>query len=223
MALPSNRAAFKNYCLKNKYTKWYFDLIEKALKRNWSKKTAPCYVECHHYTPTSIVGKNKNTVYLTAREHFVCHLLLVKMLEGEYKAKMVWAIMQMKGKKERYINSFLYEIAKTKIKHSDISKIKMSNTRKNSGMYIGEKNPMFGKKGILSPIYGTKQTEQHRENRLSKIRGRKQSLEVRMLMSKNRKKGPSGKKWFNNGSIESFDLPENKPENFVFGRLKRVQ
>lgn len=49
--------------------------------------------------------------------------------------------------------------------------------------------------------------------------GRKCSLKTRRKMSQNRPKGPSGKKWFNNGIIESFDLPENKPENFKFGRL----
>lgn len=194
-------------------------MINKALIRNWNKKTAPCYVECHHYTPISIVGKNNNVVYLSAREHFICHLLLVRMLEGKNKAKMSWAIMCMKGRKNGYINSFLYEAAKKNVKHTEESKMKMSKQR--AGTKKGENNPMFGKKGELSPLYGSEQTYEHKEKKLSKIRGRKQSLESRILMSKNRKKGPSGKKWFNNGIIETFDLPENKPENFVFGRLIR--
>jgi len=37
----------------------------------------------------------------------------------------------------------------------------------------------------------------------------------------NRPKGPSGKKWFNNGFIERYDLPENKSCDFSFGRLKK--
>lgn len=85
----------------------------------------------------------------------------------------------------------------------------------------GKNNPMYGKRGELSPIYGTKQSEEHKRKRLDKIKGRKQSEESRLKMSQNRPQGPSGKKWFNNGIIESFDLPENKPNGFVFGRLKR--
>lgn len=45
------------------------------------------------------------------------------------------------------------------------------------------------------------------------------SLKTRIKMSQNRPRGPSGKKWFNNGKIEKFDLPENKPDSFNFGRL----
>jgi hypothetical protein len=63
-------------CLENKYTKWYFSLIEKR------KSNVPTgYIELHHITPKSLGGQdeNKNLVKLTAREHFICHLLLVKM------------------------------------------------------------------------------------------------------------------------------------------------
>lgn len=85
----------------------------------------------------------------------------------------------------------------------------------------GENNPMYGKRGELSPIYGKKQSEDHKRKRLDKVKGRKQSDESRLKMSLNRPKGPSGKKWFNNGIMESFDLPENKPIGFEFGRLRR--
>lgn len=35
----TNREDFKNYCLRNKYTKWYFSIIDNAIIRDWSKKT----------------------------------------------------------------------------------------------------------------------------------------------------------------------------------------
>jgi hypothetical protein len=50
---------------------------------------------------------------------------------------------------------------------------------------------------------------------------RKPKSEIAKLrMSQNRPKGPSNKKWYNNGIVETFGLPENIPIGFVFGRLK---
>lgn len=222
MVVPTDRASFKEYCLDNKYSRWYFSIIDKAIDRCWNKDNAPCYVEGHHFIPRSLGGNDDTIVFLTAREHFICHILLTKILISEDKAKMVWAVMCLKGKSNRYHNSILYEAAKKDIRHTEQSKLKMSRTRIQNGTVKGERNPMFGKRGPLSPIFGMKQSTEHKEKRLSKIRGRKQSLESRSLMSLNRPKGPSGKKWFNNGLVESFDLPENKPDSFIFGRLKRT-
>jgi hypothetical protein len=80
MATPRSIEQFNEYCLDNKYSKWYFSIVEKTLVRNWTKKTAPTYVENHHILPKSIV-KNDEVVCLTAREHFICHLLLPKMMK----------------------------------------------------------------------------------------------------------------------------------------------
>jgi hypothetical protein len=221
MAQPTTRKEFTEWCLDNKYSKWYFEIVDNAIERDWCKKTVDFYVENHHYIPKSLGGNDSDTVFLTAREHFICHVLLTKLLTGEKKSKMIWAVMCMKGKNERYCNSKLYESVKKHLKHSTASKIKMSKTRLENKTHAGKRNGMWGKRGELSPHFGKTQTEEHKEKRLSKIRGRSQSDEARLRMSKNRPKGPSGKKWFNNGSIETFDLPKNKPEEFSFGRLKR--
>jgi len=222
MAQPTTRTEFKEWCLRNKYTTWYFSIIDKAIERNWDSDNIDFYVEKHHSIPKSFGGSNDDIVTLTAREHFICHILLTKMLVGDKKSKMVWAVMCMKGKSNRYINSRLYENVKQHIKHSEYSKTKMSETRIKNGTFVGKNNPMYGKKGILSPHYGVTQSEEHKEKRLSKIRGRVQSEEAKIKMSTNRPKGPSGKKWFNNGVLETFALHENKPNDFIFGRLKRA-
>jgi len=228
MATPTTKDQFKEYCLRtlgkpNKYINWYFNIIEKAMARGWNKKTAPCYVEKHHIVPRSLGGgSNINIVCLTAKEHFICHILLTKFTVGKDKSKMVWAVMCFKDKnKDRYVNSYLYAQSKLHIKHTEEAKIKMSNTRIQNGTFRGKNNPMFGKTGVLSPIYGTIQSAEHKEKRFIKIRGRKHTEDACLRMSKNRPKGPNNKKWFNNGLVETFDLPENKPDNYNFGRLKR--
>lgn len=212
---------FVAQCTENKYSKWYFSLIDKALKRDWNKNNIDFYVENHHYIPKSLGGTDNHTVLLTAKEHFICHFLLTKMLKGDFKAKMVWAVMCLKGKDNRYINASLYENAKKDLGHTDKAKLKMTNTRILNGTFKGEKNPMYGKTGALSPSFGKKQSLEHKQKRLSKIIGRKQSEEACLKMKQNRPRGTSGKKWFNNGVYESFDLPENKPDGFTFGRLAR--
>ena len=144
---------FKSICLENKYTKWYFNIINNALVRGWNKKTAPVYVEGHHIVPKSIV-KNNNLVYLTAREHFICHLLLVKMLDGKNKRKMVLALHRLVfGNKH---NNIIYvknakEYANIKLKASkylsERSQEYWDNIPKEQRtlMRSGEKNSMFGK------------------------------------------------------------------------------
>lgn len=73
----------------NKYTKIYFQIIERAQSR-----TISGYTEKHHILPKSIGGTNKsdNLVFLTAREHYICHLLLTRMTTGTDKQKMFLAL-----------------------------------------------------------------------------------------------------------------------------------
>jgi len=95
----------------NKYTRWYFRIIEKAKLRDLNG-----YFEKHHVIPKSLGGKNSvgNLVSLTAREHFVCHLLLVKAVYPAFKKKMNYAYWRMcNGNENRYKpNSRFYELGK---------------------------------------------------------------------------------------------------------------
>ena len=76
----------------NKYSEWYFSLVERAKTR-----TLDTYSENHHIIPKSLGGSNSkdNLVSLTPKEHYVCHRLLVKMTHGEAKAKMLCAALIM--------------------------------------------------------------------------------------------------------------------------------
>lgn len=89
--------------IENKYTTWYFSIINRAKNR-----PVIGYVENHHIIPKSIGGDNtiNNLVSLTAKEHFICHLLLIKMLDGKNKAKMVYAAWQLANQENFYQNRF---------------------------------------------------------------------------------------------------------------------
>ena len=72
----------------NKYTSIYFSIIEHSRDRNISG-----YTEKHHIIPKSLGGTNEqsNLVKLSAREHYICHVLLTRMTTGKNKSKMVHA------------------------------------------------------------------------------------------------------------------------------------
>ncbi len=119
----------------NKYSKCYYRIIE-------NRKTNPRvgYVEKHHIIPKSLGGSNKkeNIVALTAREHFICHRLLVKMTIGKDKMKMSYAIRCLINQENSYQQRY-------KISSRTYNAI-ISNTRNNISKYlIGENNPYYGK------------------------------------------------------------------------------
>jgi len=145
--------------LQNKYTRWYYDIIQRAKSR---KLPTDVYIEKHHIVPRSLGGDNQqeNIVQLTAKEHFICHMLLVKMTTGKSKRSMAYAAWQMTNidSRQRYsptsrIYSLLKKnlsetykgVPKTKIhwlgkSHSAQTKTLQSTIKKSSN------NPMWGKK-----------------------------------------------------------------------------
>lgn len=87
----SYKETFMNYQL------IYNLLVEKALGR-----TLPsCYTEKHHIVPRKLGGTNdsSNLVILTAREHFIAHLLLAKIHGGP-----MWHAAHMMSNMKRYTN-----------------------------------------------------------------------------------------------------------------------
>jgi hypothetical protein len=89
----------------NKYTRWYFNIITRAQSRS----AVTQYIEKHHIIPKSLGGDNNptNIVLLTAKEHFICHRLLIKMTTGKAKRSMAYAAWQMTwtNGRDRYLPS----------------------------------------------------------------------------------------------------------------------
>jgi hypothetical protein len=94
------------------YQKIYNDLVERGKTR-----TLAGYKERHHIVPKCMGGNDSksNLVYLTAREHFIAHWLLVEIYPEN--TKLQYAFWQMCNSNNPYQNRYtpssrIYEYAK---------------------------------------------------------------------------------------------------------------
>ena len=121
--------------LDNKYTKWYYNIIETA---NTRANENLGYIERHHIMPKSLGGSTDkdNLVKLTGREHFIVHRLLTKMCDHPlHIRKMKSALGAMMFKNAvRGLTSRQFEIARSNSKGPCPSKAR-----------AGKLNGMFGK------------------------------------------------------------------------------
>ncbi len=136
----------------------------------------------------------EDTILLTAREHFLCHWLLCKMVEGEKKYKMYNAFAFMSAISEnqkRKYTSKQYEIIK---KYRSLTtkgrKLSEEHKRKCSKALRGEKHPMFGKthtdetkKKISKSHIGIKPSKEARQKMSLAGKRRKHSEETKQKMS----------------------------------------
>ncbi len=183
---------------------WYNSIIDKARNQDRSKKDGN-YYEYHHIIPKSFGGNNKkeNLILLTAREHYICHLLLTKMCtEKHNKIKMCFGFycMRMKTKiqKNRY-NSKLYEYHRMSLSKYMIGKDnpnygnKWSNEQKQHLSNVRKQK--FKNGSMISPTLGLKRNDICERNRLPKM-------------------------WINNGQLDKLIL-KSEIENYDFNIWKK--
>lgn len=155
------------------------------------------YYERHHIIPKCLNGtdENDNLVLLTAREHFICHKLLVEIYPDIDKLiYALWAMMHQKNlNQERdYIISskeyerlrILFAESKKGTKHTPESIQKMSESMKGK------------KRGPMSEEHKQKISEA-KKGTPSERKGKKHTLDARQKMSeahKGKKRGPYSKK-----------------------------
>ncbi len=95
--------------LNNKYSKWYFNIIKNPVLENYNEK--------HHIIPRSCGGSDdsSNLVLLSARQHFICHLLLPKMMKHQtHKNSMCYALRLMSFANDP-INNRRYKIKSSRL------------------------------------------------------------------------------------------------------------
>ena len=149
--------------LENKYTKWYFNIINNAKSRSEIG-----YLEQHHIIPECFYINRKrkgvkgwlegdpnspnNLILLTAREHFICHLLLVKMTTGKAKTKMYCAFQAIMMKSANsQINSRYFSLAR---EYNSIAQQGQRSGKKRPEHVIEKMRPTMFKKGQVSPNKG---------------------------------------------------------------------
>jgi len=123
----------RNVFLVNKYTNWYNAIINRALTRERPNG----YVEKHHILPKSLGGSNdiSNLVILTAKEHYIVHHLLTKMVSNTSLQGKLWSAFFLMhiGHENRLVFPRTYALAKEQMaKHKAITN-------------QGEQNPFYGK------------------------------------------------------------------------------
>ena len=146
--------------INNKYCRLYYTIIERALSR-----TNSGYTEKHHIIPKSLGGTNdsSNLVHLTAKEHYICHMLLIRMTEGEARTKMRYAVYQFSKR-----NSYQKE------------RIKITGRRY---QYLREQLSLANKERP-GPNKGKKMSDEQKEKLSKSLTGRKMPPRSREHASK---------------------------------------
>jgi hypothetical protein len=157
----------------NKYTKVYFTIIDRA-RSEFRKKSKHSYFESHHVIPRSMGGNDgkDNLVLLTAKEHFICHLLLTKMCISRFHAeKMRHAFSCManlgSGKQQRVV-SRRYGFF--------VSPLSEESRRKLSEQKRGARNPNYDKPEAADRLLKYSVA----------MRGKKRSPEVTLAIKQNK-------------------------------------
>lgn len=177
------------------YQKIYDDICKRGQERVLPEEI---YVEKHHIIPRCMDGDNskENLTILTAREHFICHLILARKLFPNHKG--MWnALRKMlyykRSYQDRYVPSGrIYESIRLEVNekskgsgnpfygksHTDATKQKIKDTRKRNSELGLYSNSTVGKH---------ERTPEYRE-KISKLnKGKKRSDDVKKQMSESRK------------------------------------
>lgn len=203
--------------LDNKYYKWYLELTSKRYRE------LDGYTEKHHIIPRSLGGNDSkdNIVVLTAREHFIAHLLLTKCTFGECRKKMFFALWNMVNRDNgARTSSRMYTI------------IRETHSKFLSESFKSQGNPMFGKehseetkKKISVGGKGLKRSNETRQKISEANKGENNSMYG--IPNTKEQKEEASKRWKENnpmhnkevvdkikkskvGTINCFDLVEQK-------------
>ena len=172
--------------LENKYNKWYYNIINNARHRVLSG-----YSEKHHIIPKSLGGDNskENLVKLTAREHFVCHLLLTKITSGHHQILMKFAVgkfIQIASTQQRLFTSWEYKKIRKSISEVRTGRKHSAETKEKISLKHTGKIPW--NKGIVGITHSLESNRKRSET----LKGIKRSIEFRQKVSDGKKGHNSG-------------------------------
>jgi len=188
------------------YQKIYNQIVERAKSR-----LLEGYSEKHHIIPKCLGGSNEynNIIILTAREHYICHWLLIRIYPQN--SKLIYAFWMMSTSSRYNVSSRSYEearqlqsvirsqkmkghntsiLTKEKISKSNKGKlrtkehrIRISNSLKGNTIWIGKTHTKESKQKMSDAKKG-KVAKIETKQKMSEIKkGRKHSDEAKQKMS----------------------------------------
>lgn len=166
----------------NKYTKWYNKIIENAKKFEDRNE----YTEIHHIVPKCLGGSDDatNLIKLSAREHFLCHWLLVKMTSGQSQIKMAFAFNAFRRSsknQKRLLTSRQYNIVRKEV--SKARSLFLQGNTYNLGKKRGPISEETRRK-ISDAKKGKPVSEEGKLKRSLALKGRPKSEETKQKMRK---------------------------------------
>ena len=195
--------------INNKYKVWHDNIIAKAKNR-----ILEGYKEIHHIIPRCVGGNNSkdNLVSLTAKEHFIIHMLLCKFTTGVAKQKMYFAFNAMCSyKSPNKTHKVTSRIAqKLRLEFVNLltgKKASKETIAKLSKMRKGKKHSKEHVEKIRLANLGKKFTEEHKR-KLSIIKIGKPTTNGRIFITKDGK----------NKLIKKEQLNEYQNLGYIVGR-----
>lgn len=187
-----------------------------------SKKHFPSqYFEFHHILPKSLFplwkDRKSNIVPLTAREHFFCHQLLVKIYKGPEMSNALWRLSNdtKHAAGQRKLTSKQYENLKKEFSkqksvsmklYRSLHPVKLTDEQKEA---ISKRN-----KGRKMPFKGLKKFKDQNGKLVY-------ANECPEGCTKWETKNCIGMHWYNNGIENRFCFEQDKPEGFVKGKIEK--
>jgi len=182
------------------YIKIYNNIIQNRLENRYNRYNG--YTEKHHIIPRSLGGNDneENIVHLSAREHFLCHWLLIKIHptgDKHYKLVMAFMMMALSSQKQRRITSRAFESYRLSHsesisffqkgeKNSQFGTIWISNTTTNESKKIKKDQiiPLGWEKGRkINKLKGKTFSKEHKEKISSSMKGKVLSDEHKRKLS----------------------------------------
>ena len=172
--------------IQNKYTKWYMRLV--------STPSTAEYTERHHIIPKCLGGTDdeSNLVNLSAKQHFIAHLLLPKMVPGKRnQEKLLYALRAManlRNSKQRYaVGSRIYGIIRTQLACAGMSE---EQKNKISATLKGRKLDNLHRANISEGLQGRRQSEETKAKIKVSNLGQRRSEETKLRISLSKKGRP---------------------------------
>ena len=220
------------------YSKIYSKLIEKARGRLFEG-----YTERHHIIPRCLGGSDdpSNLVRLTPEEHYIAHLLLVKIYPGD--SKLIYAANMMANRNNKAYGWIKREFAAHIREHNKSWKPTDEMKERSRKAQKGRKKSEVWKT-MISEIRTTsleyKGSVYRGYDELRHSTGVSRHLYVKFYLKgidptpyiNNRThscvahvrikppKAALGKKWYNNGDECRYFIPGQQPKGWVIGRLR---